>query len=62
MDVRREEELMRFDAVAKKLKNPVQYIFFSATYEPAISEKISTIVTDANQIVLKVEQLKLDNV
>lgn len=46
----------------KELKRHVQYIFFSATYDPQISEQISNIVTEANQINLKKELLKLDNV
>jgi len=40
----------------------VQYVFFSATYDEEVSEAISNIVQDACQIVMKTEELKLDNV
>ncbi len=30
--------------ILKKLKNKVQYIFFSATYEHEVSEQISEII------------------
>jgi ATP-dependent RNA helicase DDX19/DBP5 len=63
MDSKKEQEINTFHAfINTKLKRTVQYIFFSATFDTAISEKISAIVSDANQINLKQEQLKLDNI
>jgi len=63
MDTRKEKEIYKFHGfINTKLKRQVQYIFFSATFDTAISEKISAIVSDANQINLKQEQLKLDNI
>ncbi|TNV78952.1 hypothetical protein FGO68_gene461 [Halteria grandinella] len=63
MDAKKEEEINTFHGfINTKLKRAVQYIFFSATFDTAISEKISAIVSDANQINLKQEQLKLDNI
>lgn len=37
-------------------------MFFSATYDSKISEKIATLISDANQIKLNPEKIKLDNV
>jgi len=44
------------------LQNKVQFVFFSATFEQAVSDQIAEIITDASQIVMKVENIKLDNV
>lgn len=62
MDAKREAELNEFHSILKALPKPVQYIFFSATYDSAIAEKISLIVENAQQIVVKNEILKLENV
>ena len=62
MDKDRESELMKFHTTLQKLGKSVQYILFSATYDKLISEKISKLVKEANQINLKVEQLKLENI
>ena len=63
MDEKKEQEINTFHThIVKTLKRTVQYVFFSATFDPVISEKISAIVTEANQIHLKEEQLKLDNI
>lgn len=63
MDEKKEEEINRFHLhLQQAIKRSVQYVFFSATFDAGISEKISAIVSDANQISLKQEQLKLDNI
>lgn len=63
MDEKKEHEINTFHShIVNSLKRDVQYVFFSATFEPTISEKISAIVTEANQIHLKEEQLKLENI
>ncbi len=63
MDEQREKEINQFHEFLKtKLSQHVQYVFFSATYDSNISEKISTLINDANQINLKQELLKLDNI
>ena len=53
---------MYLASVFKKLTQPIQYVLFSATYDKAISLKISEIISVANQINLKKEKLKLDNI
>ena len=62
MDERRENEIMQFHQALQKLSQPVQYVFFSATFDKAITDKLSELITEANQINLKLDQLKLDNV
>lgn len=62
LDSKHKEELHIFVAILKKLQNKVQFIFFSATYEKEVGEEISKIIKDANQITMKVETIKLDNV
>lgn len=61
MDQQREDEVFAFHEALQKLDHQVQYIFFSATYDPTISEKISNLVKEAVQINLKKEKLKLEN-
>jgi ATP-dependent RNA helicase DDX19/DBP5 len=62
MDQKREEEINRWhEYVTTQLQN-VQIILFSATFDQDIAEKISKIVSNANQISLKQEALKLDNI
>ena len=61
-DQDREDDLMYLARVFKKLTKPIQYVLFSATYSEAISLKISEIVSEANQINLKKEKLKLDHI
>jgi len=62
MDKTREDEIMLIDGHLKALTQKVQYVFFSATYDKAISEKLSTLISEANQINLRPDQIKLDNV
>ena len=62
MDQKREEEIMMFHKNIQQLKTDVQYVFFSATFDKAITEKLSNLISEANQIHLKQEQLQLDNV
>lgn len=50
MDEKRQQELETFHAAAQKTGKHVQYILFSATYDPHISDKISELVKEANQI------------
>jgi superfamily II DNA/RNA helicase len=62
MEKQREEEIMSIHQAFQKQKLQVQYLFFSATYNEDVSERISNLVDEASQINLKQEQLKLDNV
>ena len=59
-----ERDTMNLIAIFKKLTQPIQYVLFSATYNEVISLKISEIMSEANQINLKKEKLKLklDNI
>ena len=57
-----ERDTMNLVAIFKKLTQPIQYVLFSATYNEVISIKISEIISEANQINLKKEKLKLDNI
>jgi superfamily II DNA/RNA helicase len=34
----RKEDIMKFDKLLKGLKKHVQYVFFSATYDPEVAE------------------------
>ena len=61
-DEAKEKDTMDLAAVFKKLTKPIQYVLFSATYSEPISLKISEIVSEANQINLKKEKLKLDHI
>ena len=62
MDQNREVEIMALHEIIQQLKTDVQYVFFSATFNKAITEKLSNLISEANQIHLKTEQLQLDNV
>ena len=61
-DENNNKSLMQLHAYLQKLELKYQYVLFSATYPEEVSEKISEIVKEANQISLKVEQLKLDHI
>lgn len=56
-NLKEEERLAKLNAVLKKASPLLQYIFISATYSEEVSEKISNLVPDANQIKLKTENL-----
>lgn len=62
LDNKHKAELDIFVSTLQKLKNKVQFVFFSATYEKIVSDAISKIIEDAIQISMKVETIKLDNV
>jgi superfamily II DNA/RNA helicase len=62
LDNKHKEELDTFVATVNELKNKVQFVFFSATYEKHVGIEISKIIKDAIQITMKVESIKLDNV
>jgi len=61
-DEDRENDTMYLASIFKKLTQPIQYVLFSATYNEAISLKISEIMSEANQIKMNKEKLKLDNI
>ena len=62
LDKLEEDEIMALHEVIQQLKTDVQYVFFSATIDRTITEKLSNMITEANQIYLYQEELKLDNV
>ncbi len=57
-----EDKLAKLNSILKKANPKLQYIFISATYSEEVSEKISKLVPDANQIKLKTEALHLDHI
>jgi superfamily II DNA/RNA helicase len=46
----------------KALPHPIQYIFFSASYDDFVLEKIAKIVSKANKITVPIESVKPDNI
>ncbi len=43
----RKKELKDFDKILQNINKKIQYVFFSATYDEAVSNEISDIVTEA---------------
>ena len=58
----RKVEIMKFHKILQGLSLPIQYVFFSATYDSSVSKEIAKILDEAIQISLQIETLKLDNI
>ena len=58
----RRDEILKFYKILQDLKQRVQIVFFSATYEEDVADEISKILDEAYQISLQIEAVKLDNV
>jgi superfamily II DNA/RNA helicase len=54
-DTKNHKELMALHGQLHAMKLKIQYILFSATYPEEVSESISNILEEANQISLKKE-------
>ena len=57
-----EQEMLQVNDAIQKLGHKVQMVMISATYNEEVQDKIGNLITEANQISLKVEQLKLDHI
>ena len=55
-------DLEKIHNIFQALKQNIQYIFFSATYEEDVSQEIAKIIKEAYQISLNVDEIKLDKV
>ena len=41
-------EILQFNKILRSLSKPIQYLFFSTTYDELVSEEISKLIDEAN--------------